>query len=82
MYNINATKNQVTFESQIADQDFLNQILLASKRFFHHFISSLILSNISILASIAIQIDNIRPAIDARVNVIPSHLIMAKTKHK
>jgi hypothetical protein len=81
IYNIIATKNHVTLESQIADHDFLNQILDASRRFFHQFNSSLILSNINILASIAIQIDNIRPAIEASVKVTSKDLIIAKIKH-
>jgi hypothetical protein len=72
MNNIIATINHVTFESQIADHDFLNQITVASFKSFHHFNSSLILSKIRILASIAIPIERINQAIEARV----------KTTHK
>jgi hypothetical protein len=76
---INATINQVTFESQIADQDFLNHITVESFKFFHSFNSSFILSKIRILASIAIPTESISHAIDARVNTTQSHLIIVKT---
>jgi hypothetical protein len=72
--NIVATIKPVTFESHIADQDFLNQIFVAEIIFSHDFNSSCILSNISIFASIAIQTDRINPAIEARVKVIPKIL--------
>ncbi len=65
-----ATMSPVTFESHIADHDFLNQVLAALVRDSHFFNSSLILSNIKILASIAIPIERISPAIEARVSVI------------
>jgi hypothetical protein len=67
---ITATINHVTLLSQIADQDFLNHIFVASIKFFQFFISSFTLSNIKILASIAIPILSIKPAIDASVRVI------------
>ena len=59
----------VTFESHIADHDFLNPTFAALLIFSQADISSLILSNISILASIAIPIERIRPATEARVSV-------------
>jgi len=73
-----ATISPVTFESQIADQDFLNQILAALAIFSHLLSSSLILSNIKILASIAIPIERIKPAIEARVRVIQRTLIIVR----
>jgi hypothetical protein len=60
----------VKLESQIADHDFLNQTSVESKTVSHFFNSSLILSNINIFASIAIHIDKIKPAIEAKVKVI------------
>jgi hypothetical protein len=77
--NIIATINQVTFESHIADQDFLNHNLLASLKSFQSEISFLILSKISMLASIAIPIDKINQAIEANVKTIPKTLIINKT---
>jgi hypothetical protein len=77
--NIIATINHVKFESQIADHDCLKPIAVASLSFFHFVISTLILSNIRIFASIAIPIDNIKPAIDASVNTIQSVLIIDNT---
>ncbi|MDF1682644.1 MAG: hypothetical protein P1U46_02725 [Patescibacteria group bacterium] len=68
--NINATINQVIFESHIAVQDFLNHISVAESISLPFFNSSLTLSNISIFASIAIQIESIRPAIEAKVSTI------------
>jgi hypothetical protein len=77
--NIIATTNPVTFESHIADHDFLNHILQALCIFSQFFNSSLILSNINIFASIAIPIDNINHAIDAIVKTIANDLITVKT---
>jgi hypothetical protein len=72
--------SHVTFESHIADHDFTNQILIDFSKLFHIFNSSFILSNISILASIAIPIDKISPAIDAKVKTIHNNFIIDKTK--
>jgi hypothetical protein len=47
--------------------------------FFHDFISSFILSNISILASIAIPTERINQAIEAKVNTTHNDLIIVKT---
>ena len=80
--NINKTKatiNQVTLLSHIADQDFLNHILVASSRSLPFFSSSLTLSKISILASIAIPIESISHAIEARVKTTPKLLTIDKT---
>jgi hypothetical protein len=79
IYKIIATKNQVRFESQIADQDFLNQILLASIKSLPFLSSSLILSKIRIFASIAIPIDNINHATEAKVRVTQNDFIIVKT---
>jgi len=74
--NINEIISHVTFESHIADHDFSNQILDELIILFHCFNSSLILSKINILASIAIPIDSINPAIEANVNVTHKNLII------
>jgi hypothetical protein len=78
MNKIIATIRPVTLESQIADQDFLNQILAEFIIFSQDSNSSLILSKISIFASIAIQIESIKPAIEARVRVIQRTFTIAK----
>jgi hypothetical protein len=78
MNKITATIRPVTFESQIADQDFLNQIFAALEVFSQFDNSSRILSKIKILASIAIQIERISPAIEASVSVIQRYLTIAK----
>ena len=78
--NIKATINQVKFESHIADQDFLNQISVEYNISFHFFNSSLTLSNIRILASIAIQIDKISHAIEAKVRTIQKTFIIDNNK--
>jgi len=77
--NIRATISHVKLESQMAVHDFLNPIVVASSNFFHFFTSSLILSNISIFASIAIPIDRIKPAMDARVRTIHNVFIIVST---
>lgn len=69
IYKIIATIRPVTFESHIAVHDFLNHILAALLIFSQAVSSSLILSKIKILASIAIPIDKIKPATEARVRV-------------
>ena len=76
---ISATKSQVIFESQIAVQECLNQVFIASFIFFHCWNSYFILSNIRIFASIAIQIDIINQAIEARVKTIQSAFTINKT---
>lgn len=78
--SISETNNHVKLESQIADQDLLNHISVESRRLFHFLISSFILSNMRIFASIAIQIDKINHAIDARVNTNQKNLTTVKTK--
>ena len=77
MNNISATIKPVILLSQIAVHDFLNQTSVASGSFFHKAISSLILSKIRILASIAIQTDKISHAIEARVNTVQVDLTIA-----
>jgi len=72
--NITETINHVTFESQIADHDFLNHTSVEFNILFHFFNSSFILSKIRILASIAIQRDKINQAIEARVKTIQRDL--------
>ena len=80
--NINSIKdtiNHVIFESQIADQDFSNHVWVAFTISLVFCNSLFTLSNISILASIAIQIESIRPATEARVNVTHKSFITVKT---
>jgi hypothetical protein len=79
IYKIKATIKPVTFESQIADQDFLNQISVASGSFLPKAISSLILSKINIFASIAIPTERINQAIEARVKTVQVDFTIAKT---
>jgi hypothetical protein len=79
IYNIIATINQVTFESQIADHDFLNQTIVACLIFFHSLISSFTRSNIKILASIAIQTERINHATEAKVKTIQKDFTIDKT---
>jgi len=79
MNSISATMNPVRLLSQIADQDFLKPSLLACLSEVVFLNSSLILSNIRILASIAIPIDSINPATEARVKTIPSVLTIDNT---
>jgi len=69
----------VTLLSHIADHDFLNQTSTESAIFFHDFNSSLILSKINIFASIAIPIDNISHAIDARVKTVQNTFTTVRT---
>lgn len=79
MNNISAIKSQVIFESQIADQELLNHISNESFILFHKASSAFILSKIRIFASIAIHIDSISHAIDAKVNTIPNIFTINKT---
>jgi hypothetical protein len=69
----------VKFVSHIADQDFSNQFLAATTGFLPLDNSSLILSKIRILASIAIQIDNTNQAIVANVITLHPAFNIAKT---
>jgi len=75
IYNIIEIIIHVKFESQIAVHDLSNQFLTAISNFTLAFNSSLILSNISILASIAIQTDKINHATEASVNTTQKDLI-------
>ena len=61
---------QVIFESKIAENEFLNHSLKDVLIFFQSFNNSFVLSNISMFESIAIQIDKIIQAIEARVITI------------
>ncbi|MDR3150156.1 MAG: hypothetical protein LBU14_00505 [Candidatus Peribacteria bacterium] len=70
----------VKFESQIADQDSLNQASVASNIVSQSFNFSIILSNIKIFASIAIHIDNITHAIAAIVNTTQQTFAIANIK--
>ncbi|MDR2640509.1 MAG: hypothetical protein LBC61_04260 [Candidatus Peribacteria bacterium] len=76
---IKATKSPVKFESQIADQDSLNQKSVESKILYPSLNFSLTLSNINIFASIAIQMDNITQAIEAIVSTIQNIFTIAKS---
>gem|GEM_PF-621264 len=72
----------VILESHIADQELSNQIcidffLSCFKLFLN---SSFILSKIKILASIAIPIDKISPATEARVKIFQKDFITTSTK--
>ena len=79
MNNIIATRSPVILESQIADQELLNQIFNDSFMLFHSLSSAFILSKIKIFASIAIQTDSINQAIEARVKTIQNIFTIAKT---
>jgi hypothetical protein len=69
-YKIEAVIKEEIFESLIEDQALLNPDSSACLGFLPHLFSSFILSKIKILASTAIPIDKINPAIPARVKVI------------
>jgi hypothetical protein len=79
MYKIIATITHVTCESHIADHDSLNHIAVDSCNVFHCFNSSFTLSKIRILASIAIPMDKINQAIEAKVNTTQNNLIIVNT---
>src|SRR3989344_5608375 len=68
-YKMAAVISEETFEAQIEDQALLNPKSKARVLFLPQRISSFILSKIKILASNAIPIDNINPAIPAKVSV-------------
>ena len=80
MNRISATMIQVIFESQIADHDFSNHSLIALSNFCPEAIASLILSNIKIFASIAIQTESISPAIPANVRTIQNAFTIARIR--
>jgi len=77
--NITALTKDVTCESQIADQDFSNQILSDFNISLSLSNSSLDLSNIKIFASIASQTESINQAIEDRVNTIHDNFIIVRT---
>lgn len=64
------TISPVIFASHIAEKELSNPSFTAASIFFCVLNLSLILSKIMIFASIAIPIDNTKPAIDASVNTI------------
>lgn len=72
------TISPVRLESQIALKEESNHFCTACSSLFHLRISSFILSNISIFASIAIPIDRTSPAILASVRTIPAYFKIAK----
>jgi hypothetical protein len=75
-----AVISHVKFESQIADQDSLNQEPVASKIVSPSLNFSLILSKIKIFASIAIHIESITQAIEAIVKTTQKIFTTAKIK--
>ncbi|HBA45403.1 TPA: hypothetical protein DEG21_01455 [Patescibacteria group bacterium] len=77
--SITALTKDVTCESQIADQDFSNQILSDFKMSLSLSNSSLDLSNIRIFASIASPTESINQAIEDSVKTIPDNFIIVST---
>jgi len=77
-----ATINPVICPSHIALNDCSNPSFKALSIFAPSLISSFILSKISIFASIAIPIERIRPAIEARVRIIPKNFTTARTMRR
>jgi hypothetical protein len=73
--------NQVKCVSQIADQDLSNHFFTALSSLCQSANSSLILANINMFESIAIHIDSISQAIEARVKVIQIAFTKASTSN-
>jgi hypothetical protein len=79
MKRITAETNEVTCESQIADHDFSNQIFMDFITSVFALNSSLDLSKINILASIARPMESINHAIEDRVSTIQLNLTIVRT---